>query len=93
MFAEVQLRATVGSDDRGLFVPAGAVQRDGADNIVFIARDSGRFEVRRISTGLVTREWVQVVHLAAKGARIAISGAFTLKSERRKGELGESDEH
>lgn len=93
MFAEVQLRATVGSDDRGLFVPAGAVQRDGADNIVFIARDSGRFEVRRISTGLVTREWVQVVQGLAKGDRIAISGAFTLKSERRKGELGESDEH
>lgn len=93
MFAEVQLRATNGGGARGLFVPAGAVQRDGADHIVFIARDSGRFEVRRISTGLVTREWVQVVEGVAQGDLIAISGAFTLKSERRKGELGESDEH
>lgn len=93
MFAEVQLRATSGRGDRGLFVPASAVQRDGTENIVFIAHDSGRFEARRISTGLTTRDWVQVVQGLSKGDRIATSGVFTLKSERRKGELGEGDEH
>lgn len=93
MFAEVEVLTTVGTVTRGLVVPASAVQRDGSDTIVFVARDSGRFEARRIATGLITRDWVQVLRGVTRGDRIAIQGAFTLKSERRKGDLGEADEH
>ncbi len=93
MFAEVEVLTTSDVGRRGLVVPAAAVQRDGADFIVFVAKDSGRFEVRRIETGLATRDWIQVVQGVARGERIAIGGVFTLKSERRKGDLGEGDEH
>ena len=93
MFATVQLQATAQGGAKGLFVPAGAVQRDGADSVVFVARDSGTFEVRRITSGLTSRDWIQVVSGLSKGDRIAITGVFTLKAELRKGELGEGDEH
>ena len=93
MFATVQLQTANRPGSRGLFVPAGAVQRDGADSVVFVARDSGRFEARRVTTGLTSRDWIQVLDGLARGDRIAITGAFTLKSELRKGELGEGDEH
>lgn len=91
MFAAVQLQLAARGGAQGLFVPAGAVQRDGADSVVFVARDSGRFEARRITSGLTSRDWIQVLSGVAKGERIAITGVFTLKSERRKGELGEGD--
>ena len=93
MFAAVQLQAAAVGSAKGLFVPAGAVQRDGADSVVFVARDSGTFEVRRITSGLTSRDWIQVLSGVAKGDRIAVTGVFTLKAELRKGELGEGDEH
>lgn len=93
MFAEVEVLTSTGPLTRGLVVPTSAVQRDGADVIVFVARDSGRFAVRRIETGLTTCDWIHVVRGLSRGDRIAVRGVFALKSERRKGELGEGDEH
>lgn len=93
MFATVQLETSVIGAPRGLYVPAAAVQRDGVDSVVFIARDSVTFEARRITTGTVSRDWIEVREGLARGLRIVVGGAFVLKSEWRKGELGEGDEH
>lgn len=72
-----------------LAVPRDAVQRDGQDWIVFVLAGPGRFERRvvvpgvevagymAIATGLQEREW------------IATHGAFALKAEYRRAELGE----
>lgn len=93
MFATVQLETAVAGSERGLFVPAAAVQRSGTDSVVFIARDSVTFEARRVTTGTTSREWIEVREGLTKGLRIVVGGAFVLKSEWRKGELGEGDEH
>ena len=53
MFATVEIVASTREGGTGVFVPAGAVQRDGTDSVVFVARDGGTYEPRRITSGQV----------------------------------------
>ncbi|MBL8981847.1 MAG: efflux RND transporter periplasmic adaptor subunit [Gemmatimonadetes bacterium] len=93
MFATVEIQAATRGAGTGMFVPAGAVQRDGADSVVFVSRADGAFEPRRITSGQVSRQWIQVLTGLSLGDRIAVTGSFTLKAEWRKSEFGESEEH
>jgi cobalt-zinc-cadmium efflux system membrane fusion protein len=89
MFADVDIEVTHGSRDSVLAVPAGAVQDDAGQTIVFVARGGGRFERRVIEAGTAGHDWVPVRRGLTSGELVVVRGAFILKSELRKGELGE----
>lgn len=89
MFADVDIEVSRSSGDSTLVVPAGAVQQDGGQTIVFVAVGAGRFERRVVTAQPAGHEWVAVAQGLAPGEEVAVSGTFVLKSELRKGELGE----
>jgi cobalt-zinc-cadmium efflux system membrane fusion protein len=89
MFADVDIEVARGTRDAVLAVPAGAVQEDGGRQIVFVAVGEGRFERRVIEAGAAGHDWVPIRTGLAPGDVVVVRGAFVLKSELRKGELGE----
>lgn len=92
MFATVRLAgASSGESATGLYVPEGAVQRDGGVPIVFLPAGPGRFRHVRIRTGRERPGWVEVLSGVAAGDSVVTAGAFLLKSELRKSELGEEE--
>lgn len=67
-----------------LLVPASAVQPLADDDVVFVERSEGVFEVRRVE---VVRRTPQVVTLrsgVSKGERIVVAGGFVLRGEVTK---------
>ena len=67
-----------------LFVPSAAVQPLGEDDVVFVEREPGLFEVRKVR---VERQAAQVAAIGdglARGERIAVEGAFLLRGEVSK---------
>ena len=88
MFATVKVAGSTGEARDGLFVPAAAVQRDGAASIVFVPIGDGQFQLRKIETGVRTAAWVEVLRGLAAGERVVTTGAFQLKSEARRESFG-----
>lgn len=66
-----------------LTVPADAVVDSGGRKTVFIDRQNGYFEPRRVQTGWRFNDRVQIVKGLMAGDRIARSGNFLLDSESR----------
>jgi cobalt-zinc-cadmium efflux system membrane fusion protein len=91
MFATVEIAGTSEAPRTGLYVPAGAVQRDGDRALVFVARDAGVYEARRVQTGQTSAEWVEILSGVAEAEQVVVAGSFALKSELKKDELGEED--
>ena len=80
MFTSVTLKARLAAE--ALLVPDMAVLRSGESNTVFVARDKGRFEPRKVVLGpRGDAGQYQVVSGLAEGERIVISGQFMLDSE------------
>lgn len=93
MFAEAAIERPLAADSSRLIVPAAAVQEDGGERIVFVAANDTTFERRVILTGASGPDWLEVRSGLAAGDRIVVRGAFVLKAESRKGELGEGHGH
>jgi cobalt-zinc-cadmium efflux system membrane fusion protein len=94
MFANARLQGTVSrAADSALFVPSAAVQRDGEEVVVFVPVGPRSFTRRVIKTGDTAEDWVQVLDGLSAGDSVVTTGSFLLKSEVRKGELGEGEEH
>lgn len=80
MYANVELKIDYG---RRIVVPEEAVMDSGADQTVFIAREGGYFEPRRVRLGAkVDREYIVLAGLKA-GERIVTSANFLIDSESR----------
>lgn len=80
MFANVELRSDYG---RALSVPEEAVLDSGAEQLVFVARDGGYFEPRKVQAGAKVNGRVIVLSGLAAGERIVTSGNFLVDSESR----------
>lgn len=80
MFANVELRSDFG---RVLSVPQEAVLDSGAEQVVFVARDGGYFEPRRVQTGAKVDDRVIVLKGLTAGEKIVTSGNFLVDSESR----------
>lgn len=93
MFATVRIQGINSSATPTLYVPSGAVQRDGSRSIVFLPLGDSAFVVREVRVGRRSGDTVEILQGLAAGERIVTAGTFLLKSELRKGELGEGDEH
>ncbi len=94
MFASVRLAGLAVRGDTGITsIPESAVQRDGDSSIVFVPTGAGKFAPRVVRLGPATDSgWVTVTAGLARGDSVVSTGTFLLKSELRRGELGEGDE-
>jgi Cu(I)/Ag(I) efflux system membrane fusion protein/cobalt-zinc-cadmium efflux system membrane fusion protein len=80
MFATVQIEAE--RKDNVLRIPAEAVLRSGQRQLVFVARQFGKYEAREIVTGLSgDRYLIEVLEGLNAGERVVTSGQFLLDSE------------
>lgn len=87
MFADVEIVTTILANV--LLIPDGALQTEGADQIVFVALDGNTFERRVVKLGWEQTGRVQILSGVQAGENIVTDGSFILKSEMLKGQLGE----
>jgi cobalt-zinc-cadmium efflux system membrane fusion protein len=96
MFARVRVsdpHAPPDTAPSGLVIPASAAQRDGEQTIVFVALGNRRFERRPVALGRKTSEFVEVLSGLAAGDEVVVQGAFLLKSEASKEQMGAGHAH
>ncbi len=74
-------------------VPEAAVQRDGDRSVVFVALGEGRFEPRTVKLGRRGEGFVEVLDGVAVGEPVVVAGAFFVKSELAREELGGGHSH
>jgi hypothetical protein len=67
-----------------LLVPAAAVQPLGEQDVVFVEREPGRFEIRPVRVARRTVDVIEVAEGLSAGERIAVEGAFLLRGEAAK---------
>jgi cobalt-zinc-cadmium efflux system membrane fusion protein len=77
----------------GLVAPASAIQRDGDHSIAFVALGGNRFERRRVEPGRKTGEFIEILSGLEIGDEVVVEGAFLLKSEASKDQMGAGHEH
>jgi cobalt-zinc-cadmium efflux system membrane fusion protein len=87
MFADVEITTTIAKET--LVISDSALQSEGDEQIVFVAREGGKFEKRVVRLGMEQRGRVQVLEGLKPGEPVVTDGSFILKSEMLKGELGE----
>lgn len=82
------------ADERVLVVPADAVATLDGQTVVFVPADEpNSFRPQPVSLGRRAGGFFEVRSGLNEGAQLAVSGAFTLKSALRSGELSEGHEH
>ena len=92
MFASVRLSDPHASDGTdSLVVPSTAVVRAEGREIAFVPIGNGRFEARPVEVGRREGEWVEILSGLEAGSEVVSEGAFFLKSELSRDELGDDD--
>ena len=82
MYATLELQTRI--EERAVLVPSMAVINTGERQVVFVEREAGKFEPRRIEVGVRTgANELQVLSGLAPGERVVVSGQFLLDSESR----------
>ncbi len=82
MYANVTLEAHTIKD--ALVVPVEAVIRSGQRNLVFIAREGGRFEPREVTIGEEGEDGnIRIISGLLEGENVVISAQFLMDSESR----------
>jgi cobalt-zinc-cadmium efflux system membrane fusion protein len=87
MFARVSLASADGAEPV-LALPRTAVQRDGAEPVVFVRTAPGRFERREVRIGRLGEELVEILAGVEEGEEVVIDGAFLLRSQASADEIG-----
>jgi cobalt-zinc-cadmium efflux system membrane fusion protein len=88
--AGMYVEGAVSAGERtALVVPAEAVQDDEGRPIVFVKTGERTFVRRIVETGERFADLVEILKGLAEGETIVTSGSFLLKSELRKGSMGE----
>lgn len=62
-------------------VPSEAVLKNGEGRFIVVSLGRGRFEPRRVETGLISGRWTEVTSGVTAGENIVVSGQFMLDSE------------
>ncbi len=89
MFAMVRIPTPVTAPT--LMVPFEAVAKVEDHMVAFVKRENG-FEKRPVELGQRVGDWVEVTEGLEKGEAVVTEGAFLLKSEARKAELGHHED-
>lgn len=85
----VNARIATGERRNALVVSEGAVQDLGEGKVVFVAISDTTFVSRRVTVRPLGGNLLELVSGVRTGERVASAGAFLLKSQALKGELGE----
>lgn len=88
MFAKARLALADGPVAEGLALPAEAVQSVEGRPSAFVELEPGRYAVRPVKVEPLADGRLRVLSGLAAGDRVVVDGAFTLKSELAKSELG-----
>ena len=82
------------ADERTPVVPTEAVATLDGQTVVFVpAGEPNTFKPQPVSLGRRAGGFFEIRSGLAEGAKVAVSGAFTLKSALKSGELSEGHEH
>ncbi|HEY6078578.1 MAG TPA: efflux RND transporter periplasmic adaptor subunit [Polyangiaceae bacterium] len=93
LFGSIELVGGV-QDERVLVVPADAVATLDGQPVVFVPADEpNSFKPQPVALGRRAGGYFEVRSGLVEGARLAVSGAFTLKSALRSSELSEGHAH
>ncbi|MEI8258135.1 MAG: efflux RND transporter periplasmic adaptor subunit, partial [Deltaproteobacteria bacterium] len=84
---------TAAGGDAGLavVVPRGAVQTVDGQTLVFVQRGPGRFQMRPIERGADIEGDVEITRGLRAGEPVVVEGAFVLKSELLRSQMGVND--
>ena len=88
MFATVELTLPA-TAPAVLAVPEDAIQDLEGKKTLFVTKDGTAFFPRVVETGLASGGMAEIIAGLQEGERYAVKGGFLLKSELKKGELGE----
>jgi cobalt-zinc-cadmium efflux system membrane fusion protein len=91
MFATVSIDVKGARTEQAFLVPDEAVLMDGEERFVFVMTGPETFEKREVRPGRTFGKNVEIVTGLEIGDKVAVTGAFILKSELKKDEL--VDEH
>ncbi len=86
MFARAEI--ALGGARPTVMVPSAGVQRAKGVALVFVRLAPDEFEARRVKTGLVEGDQIEIVEGVASGEEVATKGGFLLKTETLKGSIG-----
>jgi membrane fusion protein, heavy metal efflux system len=89
MFASIALPTHF--SQRGLVVPASAIQELDGKDVVFVRKSNTSFEIRPVTKGKILNELVEIKAGIREGEQIVSQGAFHLKSIALSGEIGEEE--
>ena len=93
LFGALQLAKAEGGAPVAI-IPRGAVQRLGDRSVVFVpGHEAGAFEAKPIIVGRESGGRVEVTEGLAPGERYVVEGAFVLKSELVRSQLGHGHAH
>lgn len=87
MFATAEIEESV--THPAIFIPEDALQEIKGIPTVFVAVDTNHFRAQSVTLGTRSDKHVEVFQGLRQGDRIAIAGAFMIKSGLLKGSLGE----
>jgi len=90
MFADVQLKVNYGQN---VVVPRDAVLNSGTQQTIFVVRDDGSFEPRKVTVGPVVGNEVVVLSGLSEGETIVTSGNFLIDSESRMQSAAGDEQH
>ncbi|MDQ6984242.1 MAG: efflux RND transporter periplasmic adaptor subunit, partial [Ghiorsea sp.] len=81
MFANVNVKAS--KQIQAIVIPDAAIIRTGEQEQVFVQREAGKFEPRKVVLGVVTDGLVQIISGLKAGERVVTSGQFLIDSESK----------
>jgi cobalt-zinc-cadmium efflux system membrane fusion protein len=92
LFGTLRLAGADGTD--GVLVPELAVQMMEGRSVVFVPGEhEGEFEAVTITVGRTSNAYTEVLAGLTSGTQVVAQGAFVLKSELMRGELGHGHAH
>ena len=81
MYANVTIKSTIAK--RGLTVPEEAVIHSGEKTLVVVAKDSGQYESRDVTLGVLAQGYYRVIKGLRKGEKVVASSNFLIDSESK----------
>jgi len=81
MFANVNVKAS--KQIQAIVIPDAAIIRTGEQEQVFVQREAGKFEPRKVVLGVVTDGLVQIISGLKAGELVVTSGQFLIDSESK----------
>ena len=87
----VMARLATGATRQAIVLSEAAVQEVGGRKVVFVAVTDSQFIARPVQVRSLGGDRVEIVSGLVPGSRVASEGAFLIKSQAFKGELGDKD--